>query len=1021
MPLLKILSSSEIAGFDAPPVFNHEERKKFFNLPSGLKSEWETLRTDQNKILFLLQFGYFRACQRFFAGHFHSADRQYISAKFNLSSGNEEILSYSRPTLLRHQHIIIEFYGIRFLQETDETLLLNEAKSLVGSVVRPEKVFWHLVEKITALKTVVPSYYRLTSIISKAIQTHENHLHRVVKESLNDDQKELLDSLLNNEAGGDSEASVSSINLTSLKQPFHSLKATHLKANLNDWQFLQSIYQNVSPVINQLELSPEAIRFYANIVLKTKAFYLTRRRAESRYLYLLAFVAHQSFRLQDMLVDALLQSVQNTVNSANYEYRQQYFQKRVEQRKILNNLLESLQTTVFPTFAEISQVLSEKRISDTEKVAWIEFSVNENLVERQRLEAEIKLLAQDTADEQEATEFYAILQKKSLTLQRRAADIVRFLNVDEKTVDPKLFDALRNFQNKDGNIDKRAPQEFLSVKEKELMQDERFSVSLYKALLFQNIAQGIKSGTVNFAGSNKYRSLDDYLITSTNWKMSRENLLEKADLQKISKSVVVISQLAEQVDRVFRRTNQNEKTNQYLQFKEQNSWTIATPKEEGEFAAPLRNYFPMRQVIALSEVLSTVNKAADFLGEFTHLQSGVKRPKPPNFVFFAGITALGCELGVPKITYTSKQLGETELQNTVNWFFTLENLRAANTRLIDFLQAMELPNLYRRHSEQLHTSSDGQKYEVPVPSLNANYSFKYFGQNKGVTVYSFIDERHLLFYSTVISSSEREAAYVIDGLLHNEVIKSDIHSTDSHGFTEVVFAVTHLLGLTFAPRLKQLSKQRLYSFEKRKIYENLGFKILPKLYIDTKLIEDNWDDILRFVATIKLKHTTASQLFKRLNSYSNQHPLYQALKEFGKIIKTLFILRYIDDVELRQSIEKQLNKIEHAHRFAKAIAFGSSQEITQAEKEDQDISAECRRLIENSVICWNYLYLTHKLTKADKDEKDELLKAIKEGSIITWRHINFHGEYDFSEEKLKDSVGFDLPEILSWKLEEKRE
>ena len=67
--------------------------------------------------------------------------------------------------------------------------------------------------------------------------------------------------------------------------------------------------------------------------------------------------------------------------------------------------------------------------------------------------------------------------------------------------------------------------------------------------------------------------------------------------------------------------------------------------------------------------------------------------------------------------------------------------------------------------------------------------------------------------------------------------------------------------------------------------------------------------ILRFVATIKLKQTTASQLFKRLNSYSNQHPLYQALKEFGRIIKTLFILRYIDDVKLRRSIEKQLNKL----------------------------------------------------------------------------------------------------------------
>jgi hypothetical protein len=125
MPLLKILSNSEIAGFDSPPVFNHEERKKFFNLPSGLKSEWETLRTTENKILFLLQFGYFRARQRFFAGHFHLADFEYLSSKFTLSSKPKETLSYSRPTVLRHQHIILEFCGIRYLQESDETLIID--------------------------------------------------------------------------------------------------------------------------------------------------------------------------------------------------------------------------------------------------------------------------------------------------------------------------------------------------------------------------------------------------------------------------------------------------------------------------------------------------------------------------------------------------------------------------------------------------------------------------------------------------------------------------------------------------------------------------------------------------------------------------------------------------------------------------------------------------------------------------------------------------------------------------------
>ena len=106
------------------------------------------------------------------------------------------------------------------------------------------------------------------------------------------------------------------------------------------------------------------------------------------------------------------------------------------------------------------------------------------------------------------------------------------------------------------------------------------------------------------------------------------------------------------------------------------------------------------------------------------MQSASPRKRPPDFVFFAGIVALGCELGLPKVTFTSKQLGETELENTVNWYFSLENLRSANKTLIDFLHSLEIPNLYRRYPNKLHTSSDGQKYGVSVPSLNANYSFK---------------------------------------------------------------------------------------------------------------------------------------------------------------------------------------------------------------------------------------------------------------------------------------------------------
>lgn len=59
----------------------------------------------------------------------------------------------------------------------------------------------------------------------------------------------------------------------------------------------------------------------------------------------------------------------------------------------------------------------------------------------------------------------------------------------------------------------------------------------------------------------------------------------------------------------------------------------------------------------------------------------------------------------------------------------------------------------------------------------------------------------------------------------------------------------------------------------------------------------------------------------------------------------------------RQAIEKQLNKVEAANKFARAIAFGHQQEFVQGEKEDQEIAEGCRRLI----ICWNYLYLSRVL------------------------------------------------------------
>jgi TnpA family transposase len=1028
MSTVQILTPPEIRNYESPPRFDSFNRKKFFALPIDLMKEVQNLRTSSGKIAFVLQTGYFRAAKRFFGSSFYESDIAFVAGRLALP--NPVSLEIPKQNLARNRKIIAEFFGFRTLTKIDKEHLILEINDSVKLFTRPAEVFRQTIKKLNSRQFILPGYDFLSTNISREIYRRKLFLSQIIKESLSVEQKQLLDSLLEKEKpipdiNGDSDLEDTRTGfrakLTLLKNPSQSLKAADIKSNLTDWNLLQSIYKQISDVIVKLDLSLETLRYYANAVLKSELFQISRQNDETRYLHLLAFIASQTFRYQDAVVDSFLQTVQNITNSATQELRERVFRERREKRSALRSFVETVQTDIFEPLVSVDEIVASEKLPTDEKIAQIEAVLLNFHASRPKVENRMSEMLAETDSTSDDSEFYNVLQQKSLTLQKRTADIIRLLQVDEKTVNKDLFDALQHFQINDGHLDERAPREFLSEKEQNAIDsdEKKFPVSLYKFLLFQKIAGGIKSGAVNFTASHKYRSLEDYLIPLAEWETDPAILPEKAELGDWQNFAAVQVELSQITHQTFLEVNRKLKNNSWFQPKTGDDWTISTPPVEKSEISGLKHYLPTRQMISLGEVFSTVNQAANFLEEFTHWQSSSKLKRPSNRSFCAAIIGYGCEIGIGKIAHIAKNINETELENTVNWFLSNENLLAANSRLVDFIGQMELPNLYRRYQDKLHTSSDGQKYGVSVPSLNANYSFKYFGQEKGVSVYSFIDERHLLFYSTVISSSEREAAYVIDGLLHNEAVKSDIHSTDSHGFTEVVFAVTHLLGFTFAPRLKTLSKHQLYSFEKKKVYEHKGCAILPDAYINTKIIEENWDSILRFVATIKLKRTTASQLFKRLNSYSNQHPLYQALKEFGKIIKTLFILRYVDDLELRQSIEKQLSKIEQSQKFAKAIAFGNNQEFSEGDKQMQDIIANCRRLIENMVICWNYLYLTQRLTALNSEnEKQELLETFKNSSIITWQHINFHGEYDFSDEKTRDSVRFDLPKILSWKLAE---
>lgn len=131
----------------------------------------------------------------------------------------------------------------------------------------------------------------------------------------------------------------------------------------------------------------------------------------------------------------------------------------------------------------------------------------------------------------------------------------------------------------------------------------------------------------------------------------------------------------------------------------------------------------------------------------------------------------------------SKGINLESLESVKSLYFSSDNTMEANDRIVEFMDGLDIVQLLKNNLN--HTSSDGQKFNIKnsIDSTNAGYSHKYFRTSKGVSVYTFIDEFHRLFYSTVINANERESGYVIDGLMNNDTLKSDIHSTDTHGFS----------------------------------------------------------------------------------------------------------------------------------------------------------------------------------------------------------------------------------------------
>jgi TnpA family transposase len=268
-----------------------------------------------------------------------------------------------------------------------------------------------------------------------------------------------------------------------------------------------------------------------------------------------------------------------------------------------------------------------------------------------------------------------------------------------------------------------------------------------------------------------------------------------------------------------------------------------------------------------------------------------------------------------------------------------------------------------------------------------------------VTFYTHISDRYAAFHTKAISSTVRDAPHVLDGLLgHDTDLRIREHYTDTAGFTDQVFAACTLLGFRFAPRIRDLGDQRIYTLDRPKQYPTL----LPLIggRIQTRKIEQSWDEILRLASSIRMGTVTASLILGKLASYPRQNGLAQALRELGRIERTLFTLTGSRTPISDKGQQSASIRAKRETRLLVPSSFHRRGAVRDRLREDLQNKASGLNLAVAAIILWNTVYL-QKAVQMLADEGTPIPpECMPHLSPLGWEHINMTGDYVWSLQRL---------------------
>ena len=902
----------------------------------------------------------------------------YVSVQLSIPSKEIDVYNQRQPTISDHQETIRKYLGlIRFSEADQEQLavfLFEEAcrSETTRAILAKTKQF------LAEHSILQPSDDTLQRLIARHKDEAKEHIYQKITNLVEQSSIEKLKSLIDTE-----DNRVSPFQM--LKQPPGSPSPKAMLKLIERLEIIQSfgvMNIDLSWLNNNLQ---RALMRHARQCTATR---LRKLKSNRKHAVMVCFLWQSYLDNVDYLVDMYDKLINKVYKHAQVDVDNHHKKNRKQIRESLF------------TFKDLAELILDDDIDDTCLRREFFKRIGKNVLSDQVEAVDVWLTGK-------YSHIFNLVTQRFSYIRQFSPALVNYLQIiaedNGKSDLPMAIDLLRelNEQNK-RKLPDDAPLGFIPKKIRSLVKvNGAIDKAGWECALLTAVRDEIKSGNISVKMSKRFGRFDDFFISSGQWAKTRETFFKRAGLP--SQISAVPGFLKDVLNSSFDRFLNTLPENAFTKIDE-NGWRLSSDNSEKldkkteEGLADLKRLLSENmRVIKLPELLIEIDNELKITRQFLPA-ARQSDPKPEEIcTVIATIMAHGCNIG----PYTMAQLTEIsygKIKHISDWMITEEGLRTILATVVNAISNLDITQAW---GDGRTSSSDGQRFGLNRKVLQQTYSAKF--RDFAIEFYSFVADNYAPFYSMPIECTDRDAPYILDGLLYNESdLPLEEHYTDTHGYTENNFAAFAMLGRRFSPRIRGLHKQRIYRIDTEKDYQALTPLVgRTDRTIHLDWIVNQWDRIGQFYASLECGHVTASTALKRLNGFTGKNHFYRANRELGRIFKTDHILQYMSNQALRSRTRRGLLKNEQLHALARDLNYGKRGRISNRDIREQQNSCSCLTLILACIVYWQAKEINRVILECDPIGNGIDVQLIQHISPIAWDNVILYGEYVIDEKLIQ--------------------